>query len=278
MKIKEILKKGIEETNNKQDEILKVKLLLSNILGVSKEYLFIHEDEEISSDKVEEFIFKLGRLNKNEPIQYIINSQEFMGFDFYVDENVLIPQPDTEILVEEVITLANKLKKSKIKILDMCTGSGAIAVSLSKLIENSEVVASDISDAALKIAIKNAKDNDTEIEFIKSDLFEEFPKDMKFDIIATNPPYIKSNVISTLSEEVKKEPIIALDGGDDGLVFYKKISQKAKEYLKKDGYLIFEIGYDQKLEVEKILKDNEYKNIYSKKDYGENDRIVVAQK
>lgn len=278
MKIKEILKIGIEKVNNSQEVSLKVKLLLSNILGVPKEYLLIHDEEEISEDKVKEFLLKIERLKKNEPIQYIINSQEFMGFNFYVDKNVLIPQPDTEILVEEVIEIAQKINESKIKILDMCTGSGAIAVSLSRLIENAEITASDISEAALKVAIKNSIENKTKIDFIKSDLFENFPKERKFDIIVTNPPYIKSNIINTLSDEVKNEPILALDGGEDGLIFYKKIAENAKEFLKANGHIAFEIGYDQKKEVEKILKENGYKNIYSKKDLGGNDRIVVAQK
>lgn len=278
MKIKEILKIGVEKLNKEQENYLKVKLLLSNVLGVSKEYLLIHDEEEIPEDKVKEFFLKIERLGKNEPIQYIINSQEFMGFDFYVDKNVLIPQPDTEILVEEVIKIAKKLNESKIKILDMCTGSGAIAVSLSKLIENVDIIASDISEVALKVAIKNARENKTKIDFIKSDLFENFPKESKFDIIVANPPYIKSNIIKNLPDEVKNEPILALDGGEDGLIFYKKISESAKIFLKENGYIAFEIGYDQKIEVEKILKEYGYKNIYSKKDFGGNDRVVIAQK
>ena len=245
-----------------------------------KDNNLIHDDEEINDGLSNVFFEKIDRLKKHEPLQYIINKQEFMGFDFYVDENVLIPQPDTENLVEEVILLSETLRKNyktELRILDLCTGSGAIAISISKLIKNCLVYASDISKEALKIADENSSRNQANVLFIESNLFEKISNLYKFDIIVSNPPYIESDVIETLSEEVKKEPILALDGGDDGLDFYRKIAKEAKGYLNTNGYLAFEIGYNQKEEVEKILLEVGYKNIYSRKDLGGNDRIVIGQ-
>ena len=164
------------------------------------------------------------------------------------------------------------------KILDLCTGSGAIGVSLAKYIKKSEITASDISEKALKIARKNVENNDVEnqMNFIKSDLFEKICD--KYDIIVSNPPYIKTDVIETLDKEVQKEPHIALDGGKDGLKFYKKIIKQSYEYLKYDGFLCLEIGYDQKDEIINLIEnEGKYTQIYSKKDLYGNDRIVVAK-
>lgn len=280
MKIKDILENGMNtlRENNIEEYRLKVRMLLASILNKSKEYLIIHNEEDISQDLENEFFMKIEKLKNNEPIQYILNCQEFMGLNFYVDENVLIPQPDTEILVEETINIANEIQnKSQIKILDMCTGSGAIGISISKLLKNVKVYVSDISNEALNVAKKNSEKNTVNIDFIQSDLFENFSKDYKFDIIVSNPPYIKTEVIKTLSEEVKKEPILALDGGQDGLDFYKNIIKEARNFLNADGYLALEIGYDQREAVEKIFIENKFKNIYSKKDLSENDRIVIGQ-
>ena len=282
MIIKEVLKSSIEEINklNIEDASMKVKMLLSDILGKEKEYLLIHDNEELSQDVLDNFYAKLNRLKDEEPIQYILNKQEFMGFEFYVDENVLIPQPDTEILVEEVVDISKKINNNsnELRVLDMCTGSGAIAISLSKLIENASVSASDISDGALNVAKENAIKNSVNIEFYKSDLFNDISKNVKFDIIVSNPPYIQTEVIKGLSKEVQSEPFIALDGGEDGLVFYREIIKNAKDYIIEDGYLALEIGYDQKESVTNLLRENGYKNIYSKTDLAGNDRVVVGQK
>ena len=282
MIIKEVLKSSIEEISklNIEDASMKVKMLLSDILGKEKEYLLIHDNEELSQDVLDNFYAKLNRLKDEEPIQYILNKQEFMGFEFYVDENVLIPQPDTEILVEEVVDISKKINNNsnELRVLDMCTGSGAIAISLSKLIENASVSASDISDGALNVAKENAIKNSVKIEFYKSDLFNDISKNIKFDIIVSNPPYIQTEVIKGLSKEVQSEPFIALDGGEDGLVFYREIIKNAKDYIVEDGYLALEIGYDQKESVTNLLRENGYKNIYSKTDLAGNDRVVVGQK
>lgn len=281
MKIKDVLKKGIESLNESkiEDASLKARMLLSNILDKSKEYLIIHNEEEIN-DKINNlYMQKIERLRNHEPIQYIINNQEFMGFDFYVDENVLIPQPDTENLVEEVLFIIDSIKDKNLKILDLCTGSGAIAISLSKILKSDKILiyGSDISEKALKIAQDNAIQNCSKIVFLKSNIFSQINDNYKFDIIVSNPPYIETNTIENLSEEVKHEPHIALDGGEDGLYFYIEIIKNAKKHLNPNGYLAFEIGYNQKNQVEKLLDENGYKNIYSRKDLSGNDRVVVAQ-
>lgn len=196
-----------------------------------------------------------------------------MGLNFYVNENVLIPQPDTEILVEEVLQLL-KQNVSK-KILDICTGSGAIAISIAKMQENSTVTASDISEEAINIARKNSVDNNTDIEFVVSNMFEKI--NGKFDIIVSNPPYIEEKVISTLPKEVQKEPYIALFGGEDGLKFYRIIAKEGKKFLNANGYIAVEIGYNQKEKVIELFEKEEYKEVYSKKDFGGNDRIVIAK-
>lgn len=281
MKIKDVLKKGIESLNESkiEDASLKARMLLSNLLDKSKEYLIIHDEEEIN-DKINNlYMQKIERLRNHEPIQYIINNQEFMGFDFYVDENVLIPQPDTENLVEEVLFIIDSIKDKNLKILDLCTGSGAIAISLSKILKSDKILiyGSDISEKALKIAQDNAIQNCSKIVFLKSNIFSQINDNYKFDIIVSNPPYIETNTIENLSEEVKHEPHIALDGGEDGLYFYIEIIKNAKKHLNPNGYLAFEIGYNQKNQVEKLLDENGYKNIYSRKDLSGNDRVVVAQ-
>lgn len=281
MKIKDVLKIGIESLNQIkiEDASLKARILLANILDKNKEYLLIHDEEEINEKIVNLYMQKIEELKNHKPIQYIIKKQEFMGFDFYVDENVLIPQPDTENLVEEVLFIINSIKDKSLKILDLCTGSGAIAISLSKILNSDKILiyGSDISEKALKIAQDNAIQNCSKVVFLKSNIFNEINNNYKFDIIVSNPPYIETKTIEELSEEVKYEPHLALDGGEDGLYFYREIIKNAKKYLNPNGYLAFEIGYNQKKQVEKLLEENGYKNIYSRKDLSGNDRVVVAQ-
>jgi len=275
MNIKSLLNFGIKflKDSNIEEANLKTKILLAYILNVSKEYLIIHDEDEVLEELEISFKEKLNELKNGKPIQYITCKQEFMGLNFYVNENVLIPQPDTEVLVEEVI---EKVKQNVSKnILDLCTGSGAIAVSIAKNMPNVKVVASDISEKALEIAKKNAKRNNVNVKFILSDMFENINE--KFDFIVSNPPYIENEVISELPKEVQCEPYIALAGGKDGLDFYKIIADKAKEHLNQGGYIAVEIGYNQKDSVIKIFEQEGYKEIYSKKDFGGNDRIVIAK-
>lgn len=274
MKIKEIQKIANDELKNIKEANLKIRILFSKVLNIPKEFLLAHSEDEISDFQKEQILEGIKKLNNNIPIQYIVNEQEFMGLKFFVNENVLIPQPDTEILVEEII---NNYKERKIKILDLCTGSGCIAISLKKYLPQAEIFASDISEKALNIAQNNAKQNNTEINFIKSDLFQNLQD--KFDIIVSNPPYIKTDIIKTLDEEVQNEPIIALDGGNDGLDFYEKILKEAYNYLKDEGKLYLEIGYDQKEDLINLYKnDKRYKNIECIKDLANNDRVIIIEK
>ena len=278
MTIKEILKEGIETLKKEKVEnpVNIARIILANTLKVNKEYLIVHDNEEIIDNVKKQYQNDLESFINGKPLQYITNHQEFMQMDFYVDENVLIPRQDTEILVEEIISISKKINKN-IKILDLCTGSGCIGISLAKKIENAEVYASDISKNALQVAIKNAKNNNVKINYIESNLFENIDN-IKFDIIVSNPPYIEKNTILNLPKDVQNEPKIALDGGVDGLDFYRKIIEEATKYLKTDGYLCFEIGYNQKESVCNLLKNNKnYKEIYSKKDLFNNDRIVIAR-
>lgn len=279
MNIEEILKKEINnlKQNNIENSTLKAKILLANILNVKKEYLLIHSEEEIKQEDKIKYENCIKELIKGKPLQYITNKQEFMALDFYVDENVLIPQPDTEILVEKAIEIAVTTQKNKI--LDMCTGSGCIAISLAKKINNAQITAVDISNSALNVANKNAINNNVEnkIKFINSNMFNNIEE--KFDIIVSNPPYIETETINKLEIEVQNEPHLALDGGIDGLKFYKTIANNAFKYLNENGYLLLEIGYNQQNSVTQLLQDiGKYKNIETIKDLGGNYRVVIARK
>ena len=279
MTIKETLRKGIIElkVNNIQEPSLKARLLLQYILNKPRQYLIVYDNEQLTLRQEVNFFKGIKKLSKGIPLQHITHSQEFMKMTFYVNEDVLIPRPDTEVLVEEVIKIAKKINAKKI--VDLCTGSGAIAVSLAKYIEDSQITAVDISNKAINVAKLNAKNNNVEnqITFVESDLFKQLPKD-KYDIIVSNPPYIKKEIIKSLEKEVQKEPQIALDGGYDGLDFYRKIISKADEYLKFNGYICFEIGYDQKDDVLELLKnEGKYVDTSCKKDLFDNDRVIIAR-
>ncbi|MCI8965637.1 MAG: peptide chain release factor N(5)-glutamine methyltransferase [Clostridia bacterium] len=283
MNIKQLIDYGEKELikNNIDEALLKSKILMEYCLGKTREYILINLSKEIDDTVEEKFKELINRAIKNEPIQYILGKQEFMGLEFKVNENVLIPRADTEILVLETIDIINNFinKKEKINVLDMCTGSGAIIISLAKYLKNENInfYASDISEKAIDVAIRNSKKNEVKVEFIKSNLFEKI-ENIKFDLIVSNPPYIETDIINNLNEDVKNEPIIALDGGEDGLEFYRKIAKDAKYFLEDNGYLCLEIGYNQRENVIEILKSNNYKDIYYKKDLSQNDRIVICRK
>ena len=274
MNVKELTLNGVNKLNefNIDDSTSKVRILLSSLLNVSKEKLLIM-NEEVDERLVEIFNDNLDKLIKGIPVQYIVNKQSFYGMDFYVDSRVLIPQPDTECLVEEGLEFIKG--KDNTKVLDLCTGSGAIAIAIAK---NSDAIvyASDVSEDALDVAKLNANSLGSNITFIKSDLFNNINE--KFDLIISNPPYIKTDVIDTLSNEVKNEPRLALDGKEDGLYFYKEIIKNAKGFLNPNGKLLFEIGFDQKESVTKLFEEEEYINVYSKKDLAGLNRIVSGEK
>ena len=279
MTIKEAINQAVIMMKNENIEAPKNKarMLLEATLKKSKEYLIIYDTKEITAQEREAYIKNVKRLILGEPLQYITGKQEFMKLNFFVTKDVLIPRQDTEILVEEVINISKNIENPMI--LDLCTGSGAIAVSLAKYINNVKIYATDISSKAIDIAKKNAEFNGVKnnIDFIESNLFSKI-KNLKFDIIVSNPPYIETDEIIKLPKDVQNEPRMALDGGKDGLMFYRSIAKEAPEFLNSNGYLCFEIGYNQKQKVKQILEEqNKYVNIYSKKDLCENDRVVVAQ-
>lgn len=274
----------------------KAKRLLEFVLHQSREKMIRNSLEEVSTLQEKEFQEKLDAIVQGKPLQYITHSQEFMGIDFYVDENVLIPQPDTEILVEQALEKIQNTEKQKIQILDLCTGSGAVAISIANQLQiiaqnnknpmqvkEYQILATDISDKALEVAKKNATRNQVEVQLLQSDMFSNL-EDMEFDIIVSNPPYIETKTIEILSKEVKQEPRIALDGGEDGLEFYREILEKSKQYLRKDGYVLVEIGYDQGEKILRLwqeLKENSQLELMTKepiKDLGSNDRVMIFQK
>lgn len=280
MKIKELIiyGKNLLEKNDIEDSFIISKILAEFILEMDKTKIIINEEKEITEEQKTRYYLALIEIVQGMPVQYITNKQEFMKLKFYVDDNVLIPQPDTEILVEEVINIAKESKEC-LNILDMCTGSGCIGVSIAKNLENANVVMSDISTKALEIAKKNYAQNISNrkvAKFVESNMFEKI--EGKFDIIVSNPPYIETKEIENLSEEVKKEPRIALDGGKDGLDFYRILISEAYKYLNDNGYLCMEIGYNQKEAVVRLIEQSgKYKESYCKKDLAGNDRIIIAR-
>lgn len=317
-----------------------IKKLLKFCLKVDDKYLIIHNNDNLDEKIVKQIFTYAERIKSGIPIQYLINEQDFMGQTFYVNKNVLIPQPDTEIVVQCAINKIKELidrkvkakniitdniidktidkttdntdintndlidenytnvertiRSKKIKILDLCTGSGAIGISIKKYFgESVDVTLSDISKDALDVAklnaknilstkkilnssdkieknypIENSNEAEYDVNFVQSDMFQNI-KD-NFDVIVSNPPYIRSKLIDELDEDVKNEPHIALDGGSDGLRFYKIIKSEINNFLNKDGYLILEIGYDQKEEVQKMFENSE-----CIKDYAGNDRVII---
>mgnify|MGYP002315006775 FL=1 len=272
MNISELLVNGKHLLKDIEDGNIKARILLEYILKLSREKIVSNPNIEVSDNNVEFYLNKINDIKNGMPIQYITNKQEFMKLNFYVDKNVLIPQPDTEILVEKAIEICNN-HGNDIKILDLCTGSGAIGISIAKNIKNAKVYATDIKNTVIDIAKQNAKQNNVDnIEFIVSDMFKNI-QEKDFDIIVSNPPYIETDVIKTLPTEVRNEPIIALDGGKDGLKFYKIILSEYKKYLKKDGYLLLEIGYNQAKSVGELINLN-YSII---EDLAGNDRVIIIK-
>ena len=270
-----IIKKG--EYNN---PCLDVQLVLSYLLNKDKIYMFLHKNEEVEDDIAKKYYEMIEKRNSGYPLQYMINSQEFMGLDFFVQEGVLVPRPDTETLVEKIINYVNNsdIKNKNIKILDIGTGSGAIGVSLAYYLKNSEVTAIDISDIAIETSNINVKKmNVQNINIIKEDIFKGTEIiNNKYDIVVSNPPYIESDVISNLQTEVSKyEPKSALDGGIDGLEHYRQIVDIFKDIHCSNAMLSVEIGYNQKQSVTKIFeKANIFNKIECDKDLSGNFRVV----
>ncbi|MBC2579877.1 peptide chain release factor N(5)-glutamine methyltransferase [Clostridium sp. DJ247] len=278
LKIGELLKNGYDilKSANIDSYLLDTELLLGKVLERDRLFMLLNRGHEVSVEQAEQYL-KLIELRKDKmPIKYILGECEFMGLSFLVKEGILIPRPDTEILVEQTI---DEIRENNFKtVCDVCTGSGAIGVSIAKLVEDIKVSCCDISDIAYDVARKNVKRLSVEekVKIIKSDLLEYFIcNGEKYDIIVSNPPYIRRDVIETLMDDVKNyEPYIALCGGEDGLDFYRKITQQSLKVLNTNGILIFEIGYDQKEDVKHILNQYGFSDVKCFKDLAGKDRVV----
>lgn len=279
-KVGELLTYGYEKLKSKDIEsyMLDTELLLGKVLNKDKMFLLLNRDYKVDNDYIKEY-YKFLELRENRmPIKYILGNCEFMGLDFYIRQGVLIPRPDTEILVEEAI---KEVKHNEFTdVCDVCCGSGIIGISMAKFIDNIHVTCCDKYPEACQLTKENIGKFSLEdrVHVVRSDFLQSFILEgEKFDIIVCNPPYIKEDVISTLMKDVKDyEPYEALCGGKDGLKFYRKITEQSMELLNENGVIMFEIGYDQKEAVEQILRNNGFSNIGSKKDLSGNDRIVFG--
>ena len=277
----DIFNKSVEylKKNGVPSALVDTEYIFSEALKVSRntlKYSMSREIKEEDKNKIREML--MLRAKNRKPLQYILGEWEFYGLPFKVRENVLIPRPDTEILVEQCIQLMREIEEPNI--LDIGSGSGAISIAIANELKSSSVTGVDINEDAIKLANENKVLNKVEnVNFIKSDLFEKLDEDFKYDLIVSNPPYITKDEYETLMPEVKNfEPKNALTDLGDGLYFYREISKKAGAYLKDTGYLAFEIGYKQAKDVSKILEDNNFAILSVVKDYGGNDRVVLAKK
>lgn len=251
------------------------ELLLMYVTGKDRTFLLTYGDsEEMDSRDEDEYLSLIGKRAEHIPLQLLTGETDFMGLRFFVSEDVLIPRIDTEFLVEEALIHIN----DGADVLDMCTGSGCILLSLMKYKNDINGVGADISEHALNLARKNAESlGISNARFVHSDLFTDIQG--KYDHILCNPPYIRSGEIGSLMEEVRlHEPVNALDGGEDGLIFYRRIAEDARDHLVNGGSMIFEIGYDQGDEVSGILKEAGYGHIEVLKDYSGNERVVKCLK
>lgn len=269
----ELLKNGEKEllSSDINDAKLDAWYLFEYVTKMSRAVFFLERNKIASEKEVNEYRQVIEKRKEHIPLQHITGIQEFMGLDFFVNENVLVPRQDTECLVENVLPYV----KNK-KILDMCTGSGCIIISIKKLGDTDDCTGVDISEKALEVAGKNAVSNKVNISFIKSDMFENVTG--KYDIIVSNPPYIRPEVIKTLEPEVREhDPMLALDGGADGLSFYRILAKEGKKYLRKSGMIFMEIGYDQGRTVKEIFESEGFKDVVIKKDLCSNDRVVIGK-
>lgn len=277
MTAQEILNKGkdiLQEAGVLEYEI-DAWLLLSYVAGISKAAFLCNRNMPVSKEQEEYYYQLLVERAKRVPLQYLIGEQVFMGMAFKVNPNVLIPRQDTENLVEEAGRLLKQKKDARV--LDLCTGSGCIIISLACLYKTGLAVAADISKEALKVAKENAKRHHVDVTFLESDLFSGI--NGKFDMIVSNPPYIQTRVIASLEPEVREyEPILALDGKEDGLYFYRNILKQADGYLVPGGYLLFEIGYDQGDKVSDLFEYYGYTEIKVKKDLAGLNRICMGKR
>lgn len=294
--VKEMLTMGEKQLMDSDiaDAARDCKILYCYMMDIPFSKIILEYQNMLQDRLCEKYFELIDRRSSGEPVQYIMESQEFMGLEFIVNENVLIPRQDTETLVEDALEIINTgtlrgedmdVKRKEWDILDLCTGSGAIGVSLARIANKVNVTCSDISEGAIKVAKENAQKHGVakSVKFEQGDLFKPFSKHFrkqKFDMIISNPPYIKSSVIPTLQKEVcEHEPISALDGGESGLDFYERIVSGVGSHLRKSGVLLLEIGHDQGEAVSGLLSRNgEFTSIRVLKDLANRDRIVFAKK
>jgi len=281
MTLRDTLKKGQQYLEEKQipDAGLDAWYLLEHILNensaktVNRAWFLAHHDEEMSPVQYAGYQKLLKDRGCHIPLQHLTGQQEFMGITFQVSNRVLIPRQDTEILVEEVI----KVLKPGMSVLDMCTGSGCIIISLMKYVPGIRGMASDVSAEALQVARANAKTQQVCIDFRQGDLFEAV--DGMHDILVSNPPYIPTGTIGELMDEVREyDPIEALDGGKDGLHFYRKLIAQSKGFLKKGGWLMMEIGHDQGAQVFEMMKEAGYQEVHIVKDLSGQERVAAGKR
>lgn len=268
--------RGIESAEKEAELILKH--------GLGIDTVEIYRDDPVLKDEEKRFLSEIAdRRSRREPLQYILGSDEFLGLKVSVGEGVLIPRPETELLAEHAIKTVYSsqltVDRKQLTILDLCTGSGCIALALAREFEDADVIGVDLSDAAIEFAEKNAGINGiTNSTFINGDLFEPLEGSMYFDLIISNPPYIKTDDINGLQPEIREwEPLNALDGGPDGLSFYKKIIPAARDFLNNNGLLMFELGMGCADEVINMIKESGYINIEVIRDYAGIERIVSAR-
>ena len=277
---KELLEHGKNQLKQGkiQEYQLDAWLLLEHVFQVSKTWYFVHETEIVDVEKAEQYEALIQRRKNHVPLQQITEEGYFYGMKFYVNQHVLIPRQDTEILVEEVLKLCGSLWKQEenhLQILDLCTGSGCILLSLLANLKQAEGTGVDLSLEALEVAKRNARELEIPAKWLHSDLFEQV--DRSYDVIVSNPPYIRTFVIEDLMEEVRlHEPRMALDGKEDGLYFYRKTIREAEGYLKPGGILAFEIGYDQGEAVSGLMKKQGYEQIQVVQDLAGLDRCVTG--
>ena len=278
MRVSELLKMG--ETHLIDAGIENAKGEAEQIFCAMKNYdrtqFFVKWSKEATDNEIESFMVLIEKRSKRVPLQQIIGSVEFMGYPFKVTEEVLIPRMDTEVLVEEALKVISK----KDQVLDLCTGSGIIGIYIAKECEANKmpvkVTLSDLSVNAINLAKENMELNELKLEVVESDLFDKF-KRKKFNVIVSNPPYIRKDVIPTLEVEVREhDPMMALDGGEDGLDFYRAITAEAVNHLKKNGHLLYEIGHDQAEDVLEMLTSAGFENIQVIKDLAGLDRVVYG--
>ena len=292
MKTRILVKEGEYQLSKAfcMDPKIDAQELYCYLTGLDKVSLFLKAEEEVDPETEEKYMELIRRRAERIPLQHITGVQEFMGYTFKVNPHVLIPRQDTETLVTEAAKTIQSTPREKLSffeklkgckewdVLDLCCGSGAVGISLAKICSNVKVTATDISAEAVETAEANAEDLRVKVRFLTGDMFEPV-KGRKFDMIVSNPPYIRTNMISILQEEVKDhEPLNALDGGRDGLDFYRTIVEKAADFLKPEGFLLVEIGHDQGEDLRKMLKDSgKYSPAVVIKDLPGRDRVVKCK-